>query len=82
MAGETSAPRTVHAWELHAGDRIVMPVPGEGPVEAVITEIRHEPGQPDELDWEACDHHCHGCLHYSAADLVSRLHACTIAVAA
>jgi hypothetical protein len=69
----------IEAWALHAGDRIAVAGPGDGTIAVVVVEIRHSPGLPDELDWEACDRHCHGCLHYSAADLVNRLRACKVA---
>jgi hypothetical protein len=75
----------VSAWALHAGDRIAVAEPGDGTFAAVITEIRDTPvpfGAEHELDWEAADHHCSGCLHYSPADLVNRLWANRKAVAA
>jgi hypothetical protein len=72
----------VGAWALHAGDRIAVAEPGDGTIAAIVTEIRHQPGFGDELDWEAADHHCSGCLHYSPADLVNRLWANRKAIAA
>ena len=65
----------VGAWALHAGDRICVQAPGDGTIAATVTQIRHQPGCADELDWEAVDHHCAGHLHYSGADLVNRLYA-------
>jgi hypothetical protein len=71
----------VGAWALHAGDRIAVAHAPDGTiaVTVTVTEIRHQPGFGDELDWEAVDHHCSGCLHYSAADLVNRLYANRVA---
>jgi hypothetical protein len=76
---DTKIPVLVEGWQLHAGDRIAVARPKDGTFAAVVIEIRHQPGFGDELDWEAVDHHCSGCLHYSPADLVNRLYANRVA---